>query len=420
MRVRFTAWHAYPLFDARDTACVGGAETRAWLLATGLAQRPGFDVQFVVRAPKRFRQQQFGPVTVLNIGDPRDGWRNNVARNVAIGRDPLRIRVHRWDPGLIWQVPLLVVRRVLSGPAPAPDVPAPVYAEQRADVECCFGVSAQSAAVIEAARRNGAPSVLFLASNSDLDERYTADSTYVTVHGERGNVCRRAIDGATRIVCQHAEQQRLLQERFGRDGIVLPNPIDLAAWDRGVAQPSRLSDSLRGHRVALWVGRADDFHKRPQLCLELARRLPRVRFVMILNPGDARVERSIHAARTDNVVIYDAVPFQEMPALLSAAAVYVSTGAAAYEGSPNLFLQAAASSIPIASLEVSTPLIDGTGAGFVANGDLDRLAAYIATMIAEPGTARAAGEAGRRIVEREHSQVAIVDRLAALLNDAHH
>src|SRR5262245_34923989 len=112
MRVRFTAWHAYPLFDAGDPACVGGAETRAWLLATGLAKQPGFDGQFVVRTPRRFRQRQFDGITVFNTGDPLDGWRNNVARSATIGWHPFRVKLHRWDPRLLWQTPILALRRL--------------------------------------------------------------------------------------------------------------------------------------------------------------------------------------------------------------------------------------------------------------------------------------------------------------------
>src|SRR5689334_1627306 len=102
MHIRFTAWHAYPLFDARESASVGGAETRAWLLATGLAQRSGFDVDFVVKTARRFRQKSVGALDVWNVGDPWDGWRNNVARSLSITRHPLRIRLTRWDPRLLW------------------------------------------------------------------------------------------------------------------------------------------------------------------------------------------------------------------------------------------------------------------------------------------------------------------------------
>jgi glycosyltransferase involved in cell wall biosynthesis len=138
---------------------------------------------------------------------------------------------------------------------------------------------------------------------------------------------------------------------------------------------------------------------------------------MVLNPGDEQIERSIRDSAPANVTIVTAVPFAQMPAVLAAATLYVSTGSRAYEGSPNIFLQAAASRIPVASLDVETPLIAGTGAGLCADGDLDRLTGYIATICGNPDQARAAGEAGRRIVERDHAPTAVVDRLVALLRE---
>jgi glycosyltransferase involved in cell wall biosynthesis len=416
MRVRFTAWHAYPLFDPRDPACVGGAETHAWLLANALASRSGFDVHFVVRSSQRFHRRHIGEVTVWNASDSLDGIRRSVAGSVTIGQGPFRLRLHRFYPQLAWQLPVLAAARLVRGPRPPPWIPAPIYGETRADVECCFGVSAQSAAAIAAARKVDAPSILFLESNSDLDERFTPDSTYVTVHGERADICRRVLDGATQIIAQHPEQRRLLKERFGRDSVVWPNIVDLPSWDSAATQPSAVLKATGLTRFALWVGRADDFHKRPQLCLDLARRLPEVPFLMVLNPGDDQIERSIRDSAPPNVRIVTAIPFAEMPAVLSAATLYVSTGSAEYEGSPNIFLQAAASRIPVASLDVETPLIAGTGAGLCTNGSLDQLAEYIAAMFAHPDRARAAGEMGRRIVERDHAPAAVVDRLATLVH----
>lgn len=415
MRVRFTAWHAYPLFDARDPACVGGAETHAWLLANALANDPRFDVHFVVRSLQPFHRRRFGNVTVWNAGSRLDGIRAHVADRLTISRNPLRIRLRRFSPHLLWQAPLLAAARVFRGAPPLPEVPSGVYVQVAANVECCFGVSAQSAAAIRAAEVGGRPSILFLESNSDLDEQYTLDSTYVTVHGEQAHICRRVLDNATRIIAQHPEQQRLLKERFGRDSVVWPNIVDLPAWDRAPAQASRMLEQTGLEQFVLWVGRADDFHKRPHLCLDLARRLPDVPFLMVLNPGDERIDREIRASAPPNVRIVASIPFIDMPVVLSEAALYVSTGSAAYEGSPNIFLQAAASRIPVASLEVETPLIAGTGAGLCAHGNLDRLVEYIAFMHRDPEAARAAGAAGRRIIEREHAPQVVIDRLAALL-----
>jgi glycosyltransferase involved in cell wall biosynthesis len=165
------------------------------------------------------------------------------------------------------------------------------------------------------------------------------------------------------------------------------------------------------------VGRADDFHKRPQLCLELARRLPHVPFLMVLNPHDERIAAEIERERPANVSIVGSVPFAEMSALLTAARLYVSTGSAAYEGSPNIFLQAGASHTPVGSLEVPPILPCETDAGFFANGNLDRLADWIAQVWSDEERTRRAGEAARRYVEKHHQPAAVIPRLAEMLRD---
>ena len=64
-----------------------------------------------------------------------------------------------------------------------------------------------------------------------------------------------------------------------------------------------------------------------------------------------------------------------MPALFHRAAVLVSTSA--LEGFPNVFLEAAAAGVPIASLEVGASFLAEAAAGEHAAGDLDRLAAFV-------------------------------------------
>jgi len=59
---------------------------------------------------------------------------------------------------------------------------------------------------------------------------------------------------------------------------------------------------------------------------------------------------------------------------------YVSTGSSVFEGFPNVFIQAAASSVPILSLEVDPGFVEATNCGYVAHGDLDRLAEVTMTL----------------------------------------
>jgi hypothetical protein len=98
------------------------------------------------------------------------------------------------------------------------------------------------------------------------------------------------------------------------------------------------------------------------------------------------------------------------------AAVYVSFGVGGVRGFANLFVQAAARRIPIASLEVRTPLIDGTGAE-----DSWRMVIWTdwpsTSRRWSPSRGQRAGEAGRRIVGGSTLR-AVVDRLIELLRKA--
>ena len=226
-----------------------------------------------------------------------------------------------------------------------------------------------------------------------------------------------AIRNATLIVTQNVEQQALLRERFDREGRMLPSPIDLDAWDKGAAHPSPLLDRLGLSRFVLWVGRADRFHKRPDLCLQLARALSEVSFLMIMNPSDPEVERSIREAAPPNVSIVESVPFADMPAVLRQAELLVSTGAADYEGAPNVFLQAAASQTPVASLEVPLPV--GSDAGFFAERDFEHLVSAVRECWQHPERARQRGARARREVECLHDLPVVTRQFAELLEQVH-
>jgi glycosyltransferase involved in cell wall biosynthesis len=316
----------------------------------------------------------------------------------------------------LWQLPLLAAVRPFRDPPPPATESDPFYSQIKPDVLCGIGVSAQSASVIMTARALSRPSVLFLASNADLDERYGPTSSYVSPYGERGDVCWSAIQNATVIVTQGEDQQQLLNSRFDREGQVLASPIDLSGWDTAAEQQSPLLDRLALSRFVLWVGRADRFHKRPELCLQLARAVEDIAFLMVLNPSDPDVERTIRETAPPNVTIVESVPYAEMPALMQRADVLVSTGSAEYEGAPNVFLQAAAARIPVASLEVSLPV--DSHSGFMADGDLDRLVNYLRECWDHPESAQQQGIDARQEVERLHDLPIVTRQLAELLDQA--
>lgn len=412
IRVCFVVLNAFPAICPDVSGAIGGIETRAWMLARTLARRPDVDMQFVVRHTGRIRQREFDGVRIIPIRDRLYRLRESVS--TMIERRPLFpwLRFHGFSPALLWQLPVLAVwwpwRRLMQR-TPDPLQPSRPYTHVDADVLACFGVNVTTATVIASAHATGRPAMLFLGSDADLDERYTPTSNFVTPYGDPGPVCRWAIDQADAIVVQTPSQQRMLRERFGREGTLIGNPIDLEEWDRRL-QDATAPDEVAGmNRYVLWIGRAEGTHKRPQLLVELAQRCPELPFVMILNPRDTLLEQQIRRTAPPNVTIVDWVPFPQMPAVFRNAAVLVNTSS--LEGFSNAFLQAAASGVPIAALEVAREFLEESYAGEEAQGSMERLAEIVRQQWNDRDERRI--RLAREYVEQHHAlpaQSELVDR----------
>ena len=418
IKVCCLAYDAYPAIEPGAAGLFGGTETRAWDFARGLATQPDVQVSFVVRRREPLLRDEYAGVQILRRVDRLYHHRFAVAQQLELKRGWPPIRVRRWSPQLLWQVPLLAAvelprRRHRHTPRPDRFLRA-----VSADVFCCFGVGKNSADAIATAQATGRASVLMLGSDGDLDPRFTATSQHKTMFRESGRVCYYALTHADAIVAQTVQQQDWLRDRFGRSSTVIANPIDLAAWDTGIRTAPPLPELAGLTNYALWIGRADADSKRPLLCVEIARRCPETPFVLILNPRDAEVERQVRATAPPNVHIVSRVPFAQMPAVFRAAAVFVNTSA--FEGFPNVFLQACASGVPIASVEVGSDFLDKAGCGHCAAGDPNQLADFICRLTGKPDFRKQLGDAGRRYVTQHHALPARAAELAHRLRNTLH
>ena len=142
-----------------------------------------------------------------------------------------------------------------------------------------------------------------------------------------------------RIVVQNATQRRDCRANYGRESTQIPSCYELPA-----ARAAATGDCV------LWVAsmRERDY-KRPELFLELARRLPRRRFVMIGgaggDAGNACFERIRNeAAAIPNVEFTGFLPLARVEPYFDRARVLVNTSV--HEGMPNTFLQAWARGVP--------------------------------------------------------------------------
>ena len=215
-------------------------------------------------------------------------------------------------------------------------------------------------------------------------------------YGERGHLCRYALKHADRVVVQTEFQLNELWKVCKVEGVLIPNPIELP---RGIAVPKRGKPP-----VALWVGRADTFSKRADLCVELAGRCPGVQFKMVMNNNDQKTFAAIRDSAPDNVTIIEKVPFQKIDEYFRTATLLVNTSSA--EGFPNSFLQAGKHGRPIVSLEVDpADMLSGSACGFCAFGDLDVMALLVAQLCSNATLYR---EVSRNVSQyvREHHEAA--------------
>ena len=325
MRIGFVRLGAAPLLLPQASGRFGGAEVRAVTFARGLARYTEHELVFVVQGDGGGEQQLSDRLQVRRVLHRR------------------RSSDRRWQIQLAWQWPLdlsrqlarSLHRRIWHGP------PSWGYCcRLPVDVLATFGVHDPSASVIEAARRSGKRSVLFLTSDRDVEEAFVAQ-THDQAIARR--MYRYAITRADLVVAQTRYQQQAVRRQAQREAELIRNPMDT-----DLAGQPLLPLEQRPH--ILWVGRADRDCKRADRCVQLAHACPEVRFVAVMNRMAARdYDWLVHHAPR-NLRILESVPWERSERLFGDARAVINTSDS--EGFPNTFLQAAKYGCPIISLTV--------------------------------------------------------------------
>lgn len=395
--------NAYPLFDFCVPPVGGGMETRAALFGRGLAALGRWQVCFVV--------SDFGqPFVTHHEGIDFRIYQPTYRR---AGRNVFpRLRKRRWFPvlnldrrdlDLVWQMPLIAAWLAL----PALFFPR-FWRKMKPAAVCCFGNNAQTAEVIADCRRAGIRTLLCIASDKDLSPDYRPGNRERNHYGMPKWKGHYALTHADCIVVQTETQREALKRHFGRDAVLIRNPVHVSPDD-----PRRWLPRAQREFV-LWIGRADDFNKRPMRFLELARDCPELQFVMIASRSDEAVFRALEQACPPNLRILDHVPAHEIWDWQRRARVLVNTSK--FEGFPNTFLQSAAAGVPIVSLEVDPDgMLARHGCGVCAAGDAPKMREAVVKLCADGARADALAEACHRYALERHEAGGRIAELAACI-----
>lgn len=170
------------------------------------------------------------------------------------------------------------------------------------------------------------------------------------------------------ILVQSLRQQEAMRRNYGLESVIAEMPVDDPQED--VPYHARPID-------VLWVNNIRQF-KRPDLYLELARRMPDVRFQMVGGPvpgfSDLYEEISQAASSIPNLDFCGRVPYHDVGPKYAQAKVFVNTSDT--EGFPNSFLQSWIRGTPVVSFFDPDRTIAKEGLGDAVT-DMDSMVAAI-------------------------------------------
>ncbi|MGH8175755.1 MAG: glycosyltransferase family 4 protein [Steroidobacter sp.] len=237
-------------------------------------------------------------------------------------------------------------------------------------------------------------SILRIASDSDCVPgrqplRYSRDR-WLFGYGVRN---------ASLIAAQTEQQRQLLARHYGVRSEILNIAVE----------PPRATSARSKDVDVLWVGNLRPV-KRPDIALELARRLPQYRFALVggsVPRAAAYFERIASQAQgAPNVVMTGGVSYQDVGDWFDRSRVHLNTSD--YEGFPNTFLQAWIRGVPVASFFDPDRLIERRGLGRRCE-DVDGMCAAIDELLRDPAGCGAIGARAQAFVSNQYSarQVAL-------------
>ncbi len=289
---------------------VGGAEVQQSMIAPALARR-GYRVSMICLDYGQADGSVVNGVTVRNLHKPDDGV-----------------------PGLRFVHP-----RLTSVWSAMKAIGADVYYQRTAAVYTAY-MAAFCALHGKKSIYAGASDVDFLPGREDI--RFARDR----------KIFGWGVRHVDRIVTQNDVQQKQLLDHYGIEGAVIPSCY---------VPPAGAHNDPNGY--VLWTASIRP-SKRAELALEIARRLPQHRFVIIGGPDPDRKSREYFegltetAAKLPNVEMKGFVPFTEAEKWFNGARVVLNTSL--YEGFPNTFLQAWSRGIPtVAFIDTGSRGADG-------------------------------------------------------------
>lgn len=207
------------------------------------------------------------------------------------------------------------------------------------------------------------------------------------------------------ISSQSEKQVDLLRRHYGLESIKTNMVVEMP--DPKIQHPKSID--------VLWVNNFRGL-KQPEIVLELARQLPKVRFAIVGGPmiGHEDLYEDIRnqASTIANVDFMGPVPYQEVNDFFLRSRLFLNTST--IEGFPNSFLQAWTRKLPVVSFFDPDGLIAGRGFGR-APKDVVEMATAIGELLADQDAIDTIGLRAHEFVMRNFSPDSIVKEYQRLV-----
>jgi glycosyltransferase involved in cell wall biosynthesis len=211
------------------------------------------------------------------------------------------------------------------------------------------------------------------------------------------------------VICQSNHQQKLLMDSTGKKGQVIKN----------VHFPQSIQNKQeKCSKTAIWIGRIQK-SKRPELFIELAKKISDCRFQMIGGPDEKDLSYYEKIKKEANNVInlefLGFIPHEDIHKYYSRAAILVCTSLA--EGFPNIFLEAWGNCVPVVSLGIDPDgIIHQYKLGLYAT-TFDELISNTCTLLEDEQMRREMGDNGEKYILNEHSIDIVINQYENLLSN---
>ncbi len=328
-KILFLATHAYTLFNPKEKTPHGGSEVQLVSIAKELAKNDKLNLTFVVGDFGQKRKECYNKINVIKSFNPK-------SKGASVAKKAIQSLKYF----------LLLAKENPS---------------------ICITSSANSTVGVV-----GLYCTLFRKKHIHRCANIIdVNGIWIKNNGVLGKVYKYGLEHADIVLCQTNDQLKAIKENHNReDAILYKNIFDFSQ-----------EKEIKKEDYILWVGRAHD-SKKPEKFLELVKKNPKLKFVMICNNQSKELYEKIETQANElkNLTFIEKIPFHEIQQYYDNAIAFVSTSD--FEGFANTFIQSGLGKTPILTLN-SNPdqFITKYNCGLFANGSEQKLNENLNTII---------------------------------------